>query len=303
MLGSYIDKQEVPCMTNRELNIRTIRGVLSINLLKESYWRNFDGGYTSATIISRQSFKLDSPGTNLLFEIKASLLNYNGTYPQIFLMPEGYYSHDHRMTMFNFKENTLWYGLDKYQIAKRSEKDNITKEIDLEQFHNYQFEFTDKKFKWRLDDQDHLFRGYFLDTDEVGKTGFLLNPYFSLFKGVAPLKPYKIVVTVFHDIDNPSDINDKYCHSLLLDYIRVYSSNGTNFDINTDTSSLNNSSEICKTIISKNDQTYVKFRPNQDLKLIWQDEFDHNYLDLSKWSIQFNENRCRGRVHFYLIKF
>ena len=58
--------ESVPCMTSREVNLRCLIGVLSINAEEDS-GSYFDGKTTSATIVSNQKFRIKQ-GSNLLIE-------------------------------------------------------------------------------------------------------------------------------------------------------------------------------------------------------------------------------------------
>ena len=75
--------KHLSCSTNRSKNLRTISGALVLTAIQESFVNH---SFTSATIITRESFNLSS--SNLLFEVRASFPTSQDVFGQLLLIPE-----------------------------------------------------------------------------------------------------------------------------------------------------------------------------------------------------------------------
>ena len=71
------------CATNSTKNLRIISGALVLTAIKESFANK---SFTSATVISRQSFNLTR--SNLIFEARAALPTAEGVFAIVLLIPE-----------------------------------------------------------------------------------------------------------------------------------------------------------------------------------------------------------------------
>ena len=71
------------CATNSTKNLRIISGALVLTAIKESFANK---SFTSATVITRQSFNLTR--SNLIFEVRAALLTAEGVFAIILLISE-----------------------------------------------------------------------------------------------------------------------------------------------------------------------------------------------------------------------
>ena len=270
-------------MTSRELNVRSLLGVLSINLIDKRY---FDGKHTSATIISTETFTVEE-GTNLLFEIRASFSNY--TYPEIYLLDEDTIKSEipSRITLLSYKENILWYGLSQFNITNATNKE-VSNRFDLERFNIFQVKIFNNTFEWYLNGQVHLLRDFFHDK--------VASDRHFRFKNISTT--YKIAIVNHYDdrFNIPDQTSRNTCYSLLLDYIKVFKfkSHEEEEILNEKANVELNSQEICDKTNSLNDQWYLKFKKNNDLKLVWWDEFNGTHLDQSKWNIVSNVNKCQS---------
>src|SRR5690349_1045941 len=75
--------EPLSCATNRTKNLRTLSGALVLTAIQESIANH---SFTSATIITRESFNLTS--SNLIFEVSAALPTAEGVFGVILLLPD-----------------------------------------------------------------------------------------------------------------------------------------------------------------------------------------------------------------------
>ena len=74
--------------------------------------------------------------------------------------------------------------------------------------------------------------------------------------------------------------------------------NGTVFEPN-DKDAIN-SDDICN--LHKSARPYNIFKPNDTLKIIWEDNFNGDKIDQSKWEIIAHRNKCESTVRFLIIR-
>ena len=134
--SNSLNTKQLSCATNRTKNLRTISGALVLTAIKE-YFANHS--FTSATIITRESFNLSS--SNLIFEIRVALPTTDGLSGQVLLIPED----DLKTGSINGKifhlmnlNSSIKYGY------KYNQDDFNTKPFesrtDLQEFQTYRFE-------------------------------------------------------------------------------------------------------------------------------------------------------------------
>ena len=83
LFNSELTTNQLSCATNRTRNLRTISGTLVLTAIQGSFANK---SFTSATIITRQSFNLTS--SNLIFKIRGAFPLAEGIFGAVLLIPE-----------------------------------------------------------------------------------------------------------------------------------------------------------------------------------------------------------------------
>ena len=131
-------RDPLSCSTSNKVNLRTINGTLAITARKEKY---FDSGFTTATIISKDTFKLHSKSERLLFRIRASLPLIDGLIPRVYLIS----SPTKEFSTIESSINIINYN-------SLIDQANITKNTDLNEFQDYEMIFDKDNFIWLFND-------------------------------------------------------------------------------------------------------------------------------------------------------
>ena len=155
-----------PCITNNKLNINSINGSLALTALREKF---FDGEYTSAAIVSKKSFNLSEFGTKFIIKLRAAFTTDLDIYPRILLMTDSTLENPYDseiITVLNYKDGKIWNGLwQRNGNTTETELRNLTDEINVHQFQDYQFEYYNKTFKYILNQKEYLIRKRLLNVN------------------------------------------------------------------------------------------------------------------------------------------
>ena len=210
------------CSIYRTKNLRTISGALVLTAIQESFANH---SFTSATIISKESFKLTS--SNLIFEVRASFPTSEDVFGQILLTPEQYLFNNSQIDgMFVIlvnRGNTLnaGYSYPSYpsEFVKRFDK---SPKIDLFTKFMIKFDYTDMRF-----DLSWSPNGIYYPRSDSLKiyckerqacSTLLKNGKFRLL--------IDLMVTNLlqggHDDKVIENSKKWWCTSMIIDYIRVY---------------------------------------------------------------------------------
>ena len=257
-----------------------------MNLKKRPY---LDQKGTSAWSTSKQRFTLNLNDTNLVVRIRVAVSTRKGFHPQLFLLrylsKRGSYEYE-KFSLLDYKDGYLRARFHKIY----SVNNNLTyihpikgiENLDLAQFNEYDFEFSRGVYKVRINGQV-----YFEKELRPGLDYHEKLPY-AVWNELAQ---YMIIITVMADLDKV-DKNEDDCFSLLLDYIRVYRNFSFDYDELDNFTKISplTSNEFCE--LPEKINAYDKFVPRASLNLMWQDEFDGDKLDATKWNIIVQNDSC-----------
>ena len=287
-------------MTNNTNNIKTINGSLVLTVNQDKY---FDGDFTSATIVSKQTFEWKDTRYKLLIKYRAAFDSDAGIYPRIFLISYDQVAYDkyNFITVLNYQEKRLWNGLwpENSEIMIK----NLTYQ-DFTRLQYFEFEYFENNYKWRLNQIDYITKDNF-DLTYPNKKIFQRNKRgMGRYHWTANLPWHyfhpklKLVITLHIDHNRVDELKQLDCASLIIDSIRVYKINSTEKnEIRNDlTDDKLNIKQICVEQINKsrNRNNMEKFSPDDTLQFVWSDEFEGNQLNETLWTILGNTDRCQS---------
>ena len=255
--------REMTCFTNNPKNIRQINGTLIMTATERL---NSDKSIDSSRILTKEKLeygkveiKAAMPRGKSLFVLMALYSNINDKNKD--------YLYINLNRGLKILENAI-------NFTNNVQKWMEVTEHNLNEFHLYSFEWSERQMIWKFDSQviqTYKFESRLSEYDK-------LNLDISLSVGVNHFKNPNV-----YNISN-----DWVCPSLAIDYIRYYQWLG--FDPNSKASDSKDmiSNTVEDNICGKNS---VK-----NWTLIWNDEFDGQDLDNDKWDVENHQYSCEGML-------
>ena len=166
----------------------------------------------------------------------------------------------------------------------------------MNDFNTYEIIFHNKSLTWHLNGRKiirkHIDQTY--PTSDTNNFSFDLDDF-----------DYYLVMTMNVDKEKyHSDGNIKQCHSFIIDHVRISNFVPESDDYQDDYNY--KSGNVCNELELQEKESYIKFVPRKDLKLVFHDDFNGTELDDKMWLIKNEENKCSGIVYlriFYLYSF
>ena len=248
------------CNTDNEVNLRTINGKLA---LTAKYGKYFDFESTTATIISKMIFPINK---TIIIRLRASVPIFTGLVPRVLLFSHRY----NYWTILNFNQ-THWYGIDNEFLTK-AKISSINNSTDFREYQEYELKVegenkNDKKFTWLIN----------------GREVYSIKRHSSTRCFECKLA---ITLTVDKDFINMNQLSkNNSCHTFLIDYIKVYQMNETDI-IKDNITEHDNAPELCTRIMSYENESFVKFKPENYSRTLFFDDFIEKDLDENKWLIK-----------------
>ena len=209
------------CATIREKNLRTISGALVLTAFQESF---ADHSFTSATVISKDSFNLSS--SNLTFEVRAAVPTAGGLYGQIMFIPEQDFKNNSiNGTIFilmNFRtiKSGFTYDPDTFSVK------HFNSMTDLEQFQTYRFHSDPGQNQFI---NDTIFHWSMNETLYSPSDSLHVNCAYPKCLNILNKGQFRLVLNLA--VDNILDSSTQVirqssrwkCSSMIVDYVRVLS--------------------------------------------------------------------------------
>ena len=258
MLNLEILPTQLDCATNRTENLRTISGALVLTAIQESFANN---SFTSATVITRQSFDLSR--SNLTFEVRAALPSSDILSGHILLITEEDFKIEGKVILLLNLRNSIKSGY--HYLTGNSELVRIPESPKLiDEFNIYRIDIR---------------KGSSSLYSSWSSNGTLISPSSHsvitrcrdrLCGNLLAKAKFKLAITLevanILDGGNTQEVFEKskkwWCSSMIIDYIRVYDSSNTEFSelprVNITTE---RASTICDEIsenIGRKHQSYIQ---------------------------------------------
>ena len=242
--------------------------------------RVFDSRHITAMIVSRQTFKIN-PIKSYLVEVRASLTNWHGMTPYIFLYGEyGNNNPEHFKIPIVTFNGILLDGL------AHNSTEYLTSGYNFRELHKYQIIYHDNSFTW-------LRNGTIIATsinlwNKKDSSNFQDNAF-----------EYKLIISLaVAENKIPKGYLPGVCDAIIIiDYIKVYQYNHSEFNYGNKIDSTEyqgNFADVCDNV-HKDIYPPEKFTKNNTSKLLFNDEFDGDSLNENKWLIQANQSICERK--------